>query len=289
MIDLLYNPLHLGDHLWFYPITFPKAGDQLREVCILIVVEVEKTLFLVRSSMSLLLIQLRSIATSGRRIFLGLLYLPLLLLLASPAYATGVYQIPDLTPGDRSWILDQGEVLSRANEAQISNQLDQLEKDTGTQIRFVTIHRLDYGETIESFTDQLFQKWFPTAEDQAHQVLLVLDTLTNTSAIRTGAQVKETLSDEIAQSVSAETLQVPLRESNKYNQAFGDASNRLVAVLSGQPDPGAPQVVDTTNVASTYKSAEETEEIRGGATGWVIGLLAAATIIPMLTYYFYVR
>lgn len=236
-----------------------------------------------------LLILFRSIVSCGQRLFLGVLFLPLLLTVASPAYATGVYQIPDLTPGDRTWIVDQGDVLSRANEGQISNNLDQLEKATGTQIRFVTIHRLDYGETIDSFTEQLFQKWFPTAEAQANQVLLVLDTLTNTSAIRTGTQVKETLSDEIAQSVAGETLQVPLRDNNKYNQAFSDASDRLVAVLSGQPDPGAPQVVDTTNVASTYKSAEETEEIRGGATGWVIGLLAAATIIPMLTYYFYVR
>jgi uncharacterized protein len=58
-----------------------------------------------------------------------------------------------------------------------------------------------------------------------------------------------------------------------------------VAVLSGKPDPGAPVVADNVSVARTYKTAEETDQ--GSATVWVIGLLIAATVIPMVTYFFY--
>ncbi len=206
-------------------------------------------------------------------------------LVAAPANATGVYQIPNLSAGDRTWIIDKAEVLSRASEIQISNALENLAKETSNQVRIVTIHRLDYGETPESFTDKLFKKWFPTAEAGDHQTLLVIDTVTNGTAIHTGDQVRTILPDEIAQSVAQETVLAPLRDGNKYNQALSDASDRLVAILSGNPDPGPPQLVKTVNAESTFKKAEETDA--GNATIWVVGLLLAATVIPMATYFWY--
>nr|WP_250122335.1 TPM domain-containing protein [Chroococcidiopsis sp. CCMEE 29] len=209
------------------------------------------------------------------------------LLMASPARATGVYQMPNLAAGDRTWVIDQAEVLSLVNEGKISSKLEDLAKQTGNEVRMVTIRRLDYGETPASFIQALFEKWFPTSEAQANQTLLMIDTLTNGTAIVSGDQVKSLMTDKIAQSVANETVLVPLREGEKYNQAFLDASDRLVAVLSGQPDPGAPQVTETVPVEGTFKSAEETNS--GNATIWVVGLLIAATIIPMATYYLYVR
>ena len=149
----------------------------------------------------------------------------------------------------------------------------------------VTIHRLDYGETAESFTNALFEKWFPTTQAQANQILLVIDTLTNTTAIRTGEAVKPIMADEIAQSVAAETVIVPIRDGNKYNQGLLDASDRMVAVLSGEPDPGPPVVEENVQVASTFTSAEETDT--KNSTIWVVAILIIATVVPMATYFFY--
>jgi uncharacterized protein len=202
---------------------------------------------------------------------------------ATPVLATGVYQIPNLTAN--SWVLDQGEIISRISEGKISNAFEDLAKKTGNEVRFVTIRRLDYGETPESFTQALFEKWFPTPAEQANQILLVLDTVTNGTAILTGESVKSLLTDAIAESVVTETLAIPLRDGNKYNQAFVDASDRLVTVLSGEPDPGPPQVMETVQVESTFTKAEDTDQ--GNATAWVVGLLIAATIIPMATYFVY--
>jgi uncharacterized protein len=206
-------------------------------------------------------------------------------ILASPAQATGVYEIPNLSPGDRTWIIDQGEILSPITESNINSVLDQLAQETGKQVRFVTIHRFDYGETADSFTKELFEKWFPTPEAQANQTLLILDTVTNTSAIRTGEGVKSLLTDDIAQSIVNETLQVPLRQGDKYNEGFLAVSDRLVAVISGKPDPGPPQVVDHVQVEGTFKKAEETDA--GNATLIVVVLLVLATVIPMVTYFWY--
>ncbi len=209
------------------------------------------------------------------------------LLIASPASATGIYQMPNVTAGDRTWVIDQAEVLSLVNEGKISSKLEDLAKQTGNEVRIVTIRRLDYGETPVSFIQALFEKWFPTSEAQANQTLLMIDTLTNGTAIVSGDKVKSLMTDNTAESVANETVLVPLREGEKYNQAFLDASDRLVAVLSGQPDPGPPQVAQTIPVEGTFKSSEETNT--GNATIWVVGLLLAATIIPMATYYLYVK
>ncbi|AFY33835.1 photosystem II repair protein Psb32 [Calothrix sp. PCC 7507] len=206
-------------------------------------------------------------------------------LIVTPALATGVHQIPNLTAGDGTWVIDQSEVISRLNEGKISSDFENLAKQTGNEVRIVTIHRLDYGETPESFTKALFEKWFPTKEAQANQILLVIDTVTNGTAIITGDQVKSLLSDKIAQSVASETVLVPLRNGNKYNQAFLDASDRLIAVLSGKPDPGPPKIVEKVQVEGTFKKANEAEQ--SNAIAWVIGLIIAATVIPMATYYIY--
>jgi len=206
-------------------------------------------------------------------------------LLAAPAFATGVNQIPNLTTGNNTWVLDQGEVISRLNEGKINSAFEDLAKQTGKEVRIITVRRLDYGETPESFTKELFEKWFPTREAQANETLLVIDTVTNGTAIITGEQVKPMLTDSIAESVATETVSVPLRNGNKYNQAFLDASDRLVAVLSGKADPGPPKITENVQVEGTFKKAGETDQ--GNATAWVVGLLIAATVIPMATYYIY--
>jgi uncharacterized protein len=204
-------------------------------------------------------------------------------LIAEPANATGVYEISN--PAADSWITDRAEILSRSTEGKINTALATLAKQTGYSVRFVSIHRLDYDETAQSFADQLFEKWFPTPEQQERQILLVIDTVTNNTGIRTGAGVKAVMPDAIAQSVAQETMLVPLKEGEKYNQAFLDASDRLVTVLSGNPDPGPPQVKDTLRVEGTFATPEQTKS--SNAMVWVIGFLVVATVVPMATYYYY--
>ena len=206
-------------------------------------------------------------------------------LVVAPAQATSLYEVPDF-PTD-SQVLDLANILSRFSEGKITESFTDLKAKTGQEVRFVTIRGLDYEETIESFTEKLFKQWFVTSDAQANQTLMVLDKLTNNSAIYAGEQAKAIVSDAIAQSVAQETLQVPLKIGERYNQGFLDASDRLVAVLSGQEDPGPPVVKDSVQVEGTFATPEETQE--SNATVWVIGLLIAATVIPMATYFWYVK
>jgi uncharacterized protein len=221
--------------------------------------------------------------------FVGSLLLALLVLagfaIAEPAQATGVYTMPPLS--EDTWIVDDANLLSRLNESKITTQLKELAAETGNEVRFITIHRLDYGETPASFADALLEKWFPDPDSRANQSILVLDDVTNGSAIRSGDQSATLLTEDIAASLAEETVGIPLRKGNKYNQAMLGATDRLVAVLSGEADPGPPADVTFSELESTFATAEETEENRGNSTWIVVGFLIAATVIPMATYYLY--
>jgi uncharacterized protein len=206
---------------------------------------------------------------------------------ALPAQATAVYEVPVVSAGVPTWIVDKADVLSLSTKGQIKGTLAELAKQTGKEVRFVTIHRLDYGDTVQTFTDKLFKKWFATPDEQANQTLIVLDNVTNTIGIQTGADVKATLTEAIATSITTETMSMPLRDGNKYNQAFADGADRLMAVLSGQADPGPPKVISTPEVGRTYLKAEETDANRTSFLVIVIGLLIAATVIPMATWWWY--
>lgn len=225
-------------------------------------------------------------AVASTSLILGSLVLGILLW-ALPAQATGVYNIPRVSLGEPTWIVDDADIISRFNEGKLGSQLASVAEDTGVEVRFVTVHRLDYGETAQSFADALFTRWFPTEDEQANQVLIVLDNVTNTTALHVADNLAETLTPAIAESVAQETLQVPIRADNKYNQAFLDASDRLAVVLSGEPDPGPPVVEMNIRTEGTFADADETDA--GSSSVLVIGFLIAATIIPMVTYYFYVR
>lgn len=209
---------------------------------------------------------------------------------SAPAAAMAVYQLPIVSAGEATWIVDDAGIISRINENNIAKRMNALYQGTGQEARLVTIHHFDYGETVQSFTDKLFERWYPDAEQQASQVLVVLDEVTKTVGIRVGDAAATLLDASTADSVAQETILYPLLEGDKYNQAFLAATDRLVAVLSGDPDPGPPAFDDSFESESegTFASAEETQENRNTTTIVVVVLLLLATIIPMATYYAYV-
>ncbi len=202
-----------------------------------------------------------------QRLLLSLTGFVLLMqLIPLPANATSVYEVS--APEAGTWVIDKAEILSRSSEGKISAELESLAQQTGYEVRFVTIHRLDYDETAQGFADKLFEKWFPSPEAQANQAILVIDNLTNNTGIRTGEKVKKLMPDKIAKSVAQETVLIPLKEGNKYNQAFLGASDRISAVLSGKPDPGPPELQDNVQVEGTFATPERTKS--SNATFWVI-------------------
>lgn len=203
-----------------------------------------------------------------------------------PAWATVIEDIPNLSASRSTWIADQGDLLSVVTERSINKSLSQISRQTGTDVRIITIRGLNYGETTESFADALFEEWFPTAEAKANQVLLVYDARTNAPAILVGEDSRKRLPEEIAQSIASENILIPIRKGN-YNEAFIGAGERFAAVITGQADPGPPEVEMTVYAESNFRTAEETNDT--GSALLVIVLLVLATAVPMITYFYYQR
>lgn len=222
-----------------------------------------------------------------KHLLLGLIPCFFFMVTAFPAHAaTSPSDIPNVSTDASSSIVDQAEVVSRTNENKLNKLLQEIAESTGADVKLVVIRRLNYGETVDSFADELFSQWYPTPEEQQDKVLLVFDTITNNATIRVGEALKDRLPPEIATSVVKDTIGVPIREDNKYNQAFLNASNRIGTVLAGEPDPGPPEEQDNIRVEGTFTKAEDTDT--ENSTVWVVGLLVAATVIPMATYFAYV-
>lgn len=215
----------------------------------------------------------------------SILLFVLVMSVAAPAIATGLYDLPNFD-ARKVWVVDTADAISNANESKLSKTFEELAESTGQELRMVAIRRLDYGETVDSLAEKIFQDWYPTAEAKTNQTLLVLDTLTNNVAIRSGDSARELVSPEIAESLVNDTIGYNLRNGNKYNQAFIESGDRLVAVLSGLEDPGPPEIEDKIQIEGTFTKAEDTDD--SSATIWVIGFLIVATIVPMATYYWYV-
>lgn len=220
-----------------------------------------------------------------RNLFTAMLLLWFTLTLATPAIATGLFDLPDFDT-EQVWVVDTADAISNANESKLTKTFQELADTTGQEVRMVAIRRLDYGDTVDTLADSIFQDWYPTSEAQGNQTLLVLDTLTNNVAIRSGDSARGLVTPAIAESLVNDTVGYNIRNGNKYNQAFLDAGDRLVAVLSGLEDPGPPEMDDGIQIEGTFTKAEDTDD--GSATVWVIGFLIVATIIPMATYYWYV-
>lgn len=214
-----------------------------------------------------------------------LLLVVIIFAVGAPAIATGLYDLPDFD-GEKTWVVDTADAISSANQNKLTKTFKELASQTGQEVRMVAIRRLDYGETVDSLAEEVFSNWYPDAETQANQTLLVLDTLTNNVAIRSGDSAQNLIGTEVSQSIVDDTLGYNIRKGNKYNQAFLEAGDRLVALLSGQEDPGPPIMEDEIQIEGTFTKAEDTDQ--GSATIWVIGFLIVATIVPMATYYWYV-
>jgi len=205
----------------------------------------------------------------------------------APAQATSVYAIPRATPGDGTWVLDEATVLSRLTQNELQEKLADLAQQTGIELRLVTFRRLDYGDTTQTFVDKLFTAWFDNSDRQADEALFALDVQTNYGSLHLGETAANLVDSETIASLLDETLAAPLRDGNRYNQALVDITDRLGAILKGEPDPGPPQIAANFQVERTFASPEETKS--SNATTIVIVLLIIATIVPMLTYFAYVR
>lgn len=207
--------------------------------------------------------------------------LVLLLALALPAYAVGIDDYPLLPSTEK--VSDGADVLSRAAIAELQRRLEVF-SDARVDARVITLRRLDYDLTLQELADQLLERW--QSEDN-EQLLVLIETGTNSVSIQASPEVRSLLPEELLISTAETTMAYPLRDGGRYRQALIDGIDRLGVVLAGGDDPGPPVVVEPALIASNIPSVEETAN--SNAFSWVVVLLVVGTLVPMATWWVFSR
>ena len=209
-----------------------------------------------------------------------------LILGVAPALAVSANDFPATPPADH--LVDQADVFSRASSAEVEKQLESLSAER-VDARLVTINRLDYGLTLDQLGRQLLQRWGnPSTEGaDANQLLLLIDTKTKAAAVLASPQLERQLPPDLLRSTARNTMAQPLREGDRYRQATVDALDRLATVLRGGDDPGEAVMEEVPVVPTNIPTREETQS--SNAFTWIVVLLVAGTIVPMLTWWVFSR
>merc|ERR1711904_562493 len=181
-----------------------------------------------------------------------------------------------------TFLIDDASVLSRTTREEIDNKLSDLETSAGYKLVLVTTRKLDFNPDAFTFSDKIFGKWHKSDGGDKNGLLLLV-TAGKDGAIVGGNTFLKALGDELVDSVIGDTIPY-YTEEEKYNEAAISSVNRIVMVLNGKNDPGAPQRILGTKTR-TYKTREETERTKPVTGTIVLTLLAISFIVPMLQFY----
>ena len=220
---------------------------------------------------------------SARRLLASLLSFGVCLLLWAPASLAVAPEALGATLPE-TLVIDEADVLSRASRGELESKLRSFE-DQRVDARLITLRRLDYGISLNSFGEELLETWSSPSGNPL--LLMLIETQNKRSAVVADQKLEEQLPSSLLTSTARTTMTVPLREGDRYRQASVDALTRLSTVLSGAEDPGPPQEIERVTLPTNIPTRAKTEE--SDATKWVIILLVLGTIIPMATWWVFSR
>ena len=225
------------------------------------------------------------VVSSGQRLLASLIAIALALLLpAAPALALSAADLPPAPPV--SHLTDVADVFSRASTAELGRQRGEFSGER-VNAQLVTVNHLDYGLDVSALADQLLSRWSSASSDGAPLLLLLIDAQNKSTAITASPDLERQLPPSLLRSTARTTLAQPLRGGDRYRQASLDALQRLRTVLEGGEDPGEPLIAEAAVSISNVPTQEETQQ--SNALTWIVVLLVAGTVVPMLTWWVFSR
>ncbi len=217
------------------------------------------------------------------RLLAAITVLLLQFLPVAAAWAVGASAYPALP---QQHLIDPAELFSRATAVELERRLKELQADH-IEARLVTVQRLDYGLDLESLGQQLIDRWSTASSDDSSQLILLIDSQTNTAAVVASDTLLDQLPESLLRNTADRTMAIPIRLGSRYRQASLDALDRITAVLAGGEDPGPPLEQVIVPVESNIPTQEETASSNGFT--WIVVLLVVGTVVPMLTWWVFSR
>jgi len=197
---------------------------------------------------------------------------------ATPAFA----DVPT-SAAPASYLFDDAEVIQKGSGELFAKAMGAVETNTGLKVRFVMAKSLPYNETPDEYAAELYSAW-NLGKDE---VLFVASPKLARAGVAIGSNASKVLSYEIAESICNETYTLKAG-TESYGAAVLDVSNRLIPVLNGDTDPGAPDL-SAKEIVQNYKTKNETSKDRSKYIIVVVVVLLVSFIAPMLQTYWYIK
>lgn len=190
-------------------------------------------------------------------------------------------EVPQTKPGNA--FVDDANVINRGVEDNFEKIAKKIESRTGYKLRFIMVRNLPFGRSAYDYAGDLAEQWQLGDKD----ILFVASIKIDRAGVFLGESAKSVLSEDVARSVAEQTFGIPAGEE-LYSTAVLNVANRLIPILNGEADPGAPDD-STKEVSQTYKTKEETKSNRDKYIKIVGGVLVIAIVAPLIQTYWYVR
>ena len=146
------------------------------------------------------------------------------LLLGLVAFAEPVSQLKAT-----DYVNDFAHVLNQSTVAQMDDICQQIDQKAHAQIAVVTIHSLD-GSDVESYANDLFQKWGVGGKSSNRGVLILYAIDDHRARIEVGYGLEPILPDGKVGGFQREAI--PLMQSGSYSQALLLVTSRVANVIA---------------------------------------------------------
>ena len=134
-----------------------------------------------------------------------------LILMVPAAIAIAPTAFSGERPADR--VIDDADVFSRASRGELDTRLKEFEQDR-LDARLITLRRLDYGYTLNSFGAELLEQGTVTGE--APLMLFLIESQGKRAAIVADTSLQSRLPEDLLKSTARTTMAIPLREGDRY-------------------------------------------------------------------------
>ncbi|MEW5301969.1 MAG: hypothetical protein WDW38_008597 [Sanguina aurantia] len=202
----------------------------------------------------------------------------------APAQASEFDILAEPKP-EKSYFLDDADVLSKSTRGDINKKLRNLEIQTGLRLEVVTVRKLEFETDAFVYADKVLAGWYPTPEELNNKGMLLVVTANKEGAVTGGPAFTKAIGEELVDSIITDNIPI-FTEEEKYNLTITSSIERLEARMLGTPVPEGPKRADTTRQRS-YKTKEESDAKKPVYTAVVATLLLIAVVVPMLQYYGY--
>lgn len=164
-------------------------------------------------------------------------------LISTAAFALNV---PALT----GRIVDNANIISRKDEAEINEYLENLENSTGAQVAVLTVKSLE-GESLELFSMKVAEAWKLGQKDKDNGVLLLVALNERKVRIETGYGLEGTLTDTKC-GLIIRNVMIPEFRNGDYSEGILKGVKNISGLISSNEELVSKKVLNESEGDSSY-------------------------------------